>query len=61
MVATDIGEDLRWKARQEQIRRAAHAGEAILDASVARRLKAVFVSDGVATSMVGCHGPTSHS
>ena len=36
-------------ARQEQIRRAvhaAHAGEAILDASVARRLKDVFSSDG---------------
>jgi DNA-binding NarL/FixJ family response regulator len=36
-------------ARQEQIRRAvhaAHAGEAILDASVARRLKDVFSSGG---------------
>lgn len=36
-------------ARQEQIRRAvhaAHAGEAILDASVARRLKDVFSSNG---------------
>ena len=36
-------------ARQEQIRRAvhgAHAGEAILDASVARRLKDVFSSAG---------------